>query len=138
MCGSVQNIFCLAHQRIRAFSRALTVFFMTPQDALQRLSDDDWHAHAQSGLTQVDELIDDAKARVAEHAAHMATLEKTAPELMRFHESCSATWKKDKIALGTLCSLLARSLCIGPALACSRTVLRHDRGRVSVVEAFGG
>ena len=54
---------------------------MTPEDALQRLSDDDWHAHIQSGLTRVDELIDDAKVRVAEHAAHMAALEKSAPEL---------------------------------------------------------
>lgn len=50
---------------------------MTPEDALQRLSDDDWHAHIQSGLTRVDELIDDAKARVADTWQHL----KRAPEL---------------------------------------------------------
>ena len=54
---------------------------MTPEDALKRLSDDGWYAYLQSGLTRVDELIDDAKARVAEHAAHIATIEKSAPEL---------------------------------------------------------
>jgi chromosome segregation ATPase len=54
---------------------------MTPGDALKRLSDDDWYAHLQSDLTRVEELIDDAQARVAEHAAHIATFEKSAPEL---------------------------------------------------------
>jgi hypothetical protein len=53
---------------------------MAPEDALKRLSDDDWYAQLQSGLTRVAELIDDAKLRIAEHAAHMATLE-GAPEL---------------------------------------------------------
>src|SRR5262245_14995290 len=55
---------------------------MTPEDTLKRLSDDSYHAHVQSHLMRVDELIGAAEARVAEHAAHMARLERFAsPEL---------------------------------------------------------
>ena len=55
---------------------------MTPEDSLKRLSDDSHHAHLQSHLKRVDELIGAGEARVAEHAAHMAKLEWIAsPEL---------------------------------------------------------
>ena len=55
---------------------------MAAEVALKRLSDADWRAHLQSGLTRIDALIAHANARVAEHAAHMATLERrTSPEL---------------------------------------------------------
>jgi len=53
---------------------------MTPQDAMRRLSGDDgWHAHVQSHLTRADELIGEAKARVAEHAARMNAFDKSLP-----------------------------------------------------------
>ena len=51
---------------------------MAPKDARRRFSDDDWHAHVQSHLARVNELIAEAEARVVEHAAHMAALEKSA------------------------------------------------------------
>jgi len=55
---------------------------MTSEDTLRRLSDDSYHAHVQSHLKRVDELIGAAEARVAGHAAHMEKLERIAsPEL---------------------------------------------------------
>jgi len=50
--------------------------------ALGRKFGEDWRAHVQSALTRIDGRIDDAQARIAEHAAHMATHERSAsPEL---------------------------------------------------------
>ena len=47
---------------------------------MRRLSGDDgWHAHVQSHLTRVDELIGEAKVRVAEHAARMDAFDKSLP-----------------------------------------------------------
>ena len=48
---------------------------MTPEDT------DDAHAHIQSHLERVDELIYGAEARLVEHAAHMAKLEGASAEL---------------------------------------------------------
>ena len=50
---------------------------------MKRLSDDDRLAHVQSVVTRVSQLISDAEIRIVKHAAHMATLEKSAPELGR-------------------------------------------------------
>ena len=49
---------------------------MATDDTLERPSGDDRHARLQKLLTRVDELIVAAKARVAAHAAQMATIEK--------------------------------------------------------------
>ena len=49
---------------------------MATEDTLERLSGYDRHARVQSLLTRVDELIVEAKARVAAHATQMATVEK--------------------------------------------------------------
>ena len=55
---------------------------MKYEDVLERLIGEDWHAHMQSALTRVDAQIGEGKARVNEHAVHMATLDKIAsPEL---------------------------------------------------------
>jgi hypothetical protein len=51
---------------------------MAGKDTRRRFSDDDWHAHVQSHLARVDALIGEAQARIVEHAAHMAKLEKSA------------------------------------------------------------
>jgi hypothetical protein len=52
---------------------------MAPETALKRLSDDGYNAHLQAHLTPLIALIGDAEVRIAEHAAHMAKLEKDAP-----------------------------------------------------------
>jgi hypothetical protein len=61
---------------------------MAPETALKRLSDDGYNAHLQAHLMIA--LIGDAEVRIAEHAAHMAKLEKDAPpNCMPFHADCS-------------------------------------------------
>lgn len=49
---------------------------MTTEDTPERLRGYDRHARVQALLTRLDELIVEAKARVAAHAARMTTVEK--------------------------------------------------------------
>jgi hypothetical protein len=54
---------------------------MTPKDALKRLGGDERRARPSVGSDARKWLIGDAKVRIAKHAAHMATPEKSFPDL---------------------------------------------------------
>jgi len=72
---------------------------------------DDAHAHVQSHLMRVEELIYGAEARLAEHAAHMAKLEKSAsPELLAVSQQVQRNLEEGLRLLIHQRNILAREL----------------------------
>jgi hypothetical protein len=54
---------------------------MIPDEARKRITGDGWHARVEEWLRRTEDLIDQSRARIAEHAVQMERTDRNSPRL---------------------------------------------------------